>query len=84
MGPAVVLGGLVVLSVVVLGVTLGTSPRGSRMGLPALRRALPWVLAGTVAVAFVDGIEMVDIRNHQNRGLPSRGVARLDQGPSVR
>ena len=50
MGPAVVLGGLVVLSVVVLGVTLGTSPRGSRMDLPALRRALPWVLAGTVAV----------------------------------
>lgn len=50
MGPAVVLGGLIVLSVIVLGVTLGAAPRGTRAGTSSFRFAVPWVVGGTIAV----------------------------------
>ncbi|HEY4189259.1 MAG TPA: hypothetical protein VGM28_02475 [Candidatus Limnocylindrales bacterium] len=53
MGPAVVIGGLVVLSLLVLGVTLGARPRpGVRRELP-FRQALPFVAGILVAVAVV-------------------------------
>jgi hypothetical protein len=53
MGPSIVLGVLVALSLLVLGVTMRRTRRPSHRPIPSFRQAVPWILGGLLAVGGV-------------------------------
>jgi len=53
MGPVLVLGGLVVLCLLALGVTMRYAPRSPRTRELAFRQATPWVVAAVAIVGVV-------------------------------
>jgi hypothetical protein len=53
MGPAVVLLGLLALSLVALGVTMRQTAPASRTQVPPFRLAVPWIAGGMIAAAVV-------------------------------
>jgi uncharacterized membrane protein len=53
MGPAIFLGGLVALSLLVLGATTRRAGQTSRTQTPPFREAVPWVAGGVLAVGGV-------------------------------
>jgi hypothetical protein len=53
MGPAVVLAGLVALSLLLLGATLRRTDRAARRQTPPLRYAVPWIVGGVAVVDMV-------------------------------
>jgi hypothetical protein len=53
MGPAILLGGFVALSLLILGTTMRQTGRRAGRQPPSFRRALPWILGGMLAVAAV-------------------------------
>lgn len=53
MEPAIVLGGLVALSLLALGATMRRTGRASRAEALPFRRAVPWITAGVLAVGGV-------------------------------
>jgi hypothetical protein len=53
MGPAVVVGGVVALSLLAVGLTMRRTAPGSRSQTPPFRQALPWVLGGVLVVGTI-------------------------------
>jgi hypothetical protein len=53
MGPAFVLGGLVAVSLLVLGATMRRTWRASPRQMPPFRRALPWIVSAVLVLGIV-------------------------------